>query len=156
MSSPSLPNAGAGCTPEPPLPRRPATRRERDRPGSGRSGTGPPLRTATLGVTAVLRPGPRVRLHLLGEVDRGSSPALSRYLQHWVGVSDCVTLDLSCVDFIDASGLTALLVGLHHAGRTGTHLRLARRPSHAAERTLAVSGVRTLFDDARHRCPHRH
>ncbi|WP_226356105.1 STAS domain-containing protein [Pseudonocardia sp. ICBG601] len=156
MSSLPFPRADDDRSPGPPLPRRPAARRGRDHPAPGWSGTGPPLRTDTLGVTAVLRPGPRVQLHLVGEVDRASSPALSRYLQHWVAVSDCVTLDLSCVDFIDASGLTALLIGLHHAGRTRTHLRLAHRPSHPAERTLAVSGVRTLFDDAGHRCPHRH
>lgn len=146
-------------------PRRRARTAMRPRRRTGPSGSprpdpddlGPPMTAGTLCVTAEPRPGHRVRLRCLGSIDHEAGPELSRYIQHWVEVSCCVVLDLSGVDRLDASGLSALMIGLHHAERRDGHLRLGRRPSPAADRLLARSGVRTVFEDAdaARPCPHR-
>ncbi|MFP5023315.1 STAS domain-containing protein [Pseudonocardia phyllosphaerae] len=102
----------------------------------------------TVRITAVPRPGGRVLLRCLGEIDSAAAPELTRELQRWVDGSCCVVLDLCGVTYLDASGLTALLVGLRHAEQVGGRLRLGRGVSRQVRRVLAASGVQTLFDDA--------
>lgn len=131
--------------------------RLRRHPGPDPDDVGPPMTAGTLRVTAEPRPGHRVLLRCLGTIDHEAGPELSRYVRHWVEVSCCVVLDLSGVDHLDASGLSALMIGLHHAERRDGHLRLGRRPAPTADRLLARSGVRTVFEDAdtARPCPHR-
>ncbi|WP_017573613.1 STAS domain-containing protein [Nocardiopsis halotolerans] len=56
----------------------------------------------------------------------------------------CVVVDLSAVEFIDASGVNALVRALHAATKAGHHLLLAR-PSRQLTRILDVLALTGLL-----------
>nr|WP_255426316.1 STAS domain-containing protein [Pseudonocardia sp. C8] len=93
-------------------------------------------------------PGRPVRVRCLGEVDTTTAAQLERDLCRWIDASCCVLLDLSSLEFVDASGLSGLVAAFEHARRAGHPLRLGRRCSRPVRRALAASGLLTLFDEA--------
>ena len=50
-------------------------------------------------------------------------------------------LDLSELDFIDSSGVQALVVGLKYARRSGRELEVDRRVSASVERLIEMMGI---------------
>ncbi|MEU7000417.1 STAS domain-containing protein [Nonomuraea sp. NPDC046570] len=80
-----------------------------------------------------------------GEIDLATAPELCA---HVAGVLDTgvtrVTLDLGGVTFMDASGLTALLVLRRHALGTGATLHLAALPRQV-RLILRVTGLDACF-----------
>lgn len=78
-----------------------------------------------------------------GEIDAHTAPELAAALAAESGRDELV-VDLSGVEFVDSSGLRALLE--EHHTRTGDGRRLVlRRPSGVVLRLFEVAGVRDHF-----------
>jgi anti-anti-sigma factor len=81
-----------------------------------------------------------------GDVDLSTSPALSRALDAALAdATSVVELDLSEVTFLDASGVSAILVAWHRADLDGIRLRLVR-PVTFVRRVLDITGVTTVCE----------
>jgi anti-sigma B factor antagonist len=84
--------------------------------------------------------GPRspTVLAVAGEIDLATAPELRRALSEVLADgSNEVTVDLSAVVFIDATGIGALVAAAHQAQGAGRRLSL-RAPSHQVRRILEV------------------
>ena len=82
-------------------------------------------------------------VELDGEIDIATAEeAFTRITT--TAVEDCVVVDLSAVEFIDASGVNALVRSLQTATRAGHHLLLAC-PSRQLVRILTVLGLTGLL-----------
>jgi anti-sigma B factor antagonist len=68
----------------------------------------------------------RVRLLLTGELDIASTPALEDRLSRLRANGLVVRLDLSKLEFIDSTGLRALIWAIDDANRNGWHLQIER------------------------------
>lgn len=84
-------------------------------------------------------------VHVAGEVDIHTSPALKAALGEAVG-SGCpvVVADLSGVMFIDSSGLGVLVGALRRAREAGGELRLVSA-NDAVIKILRITGLDTVF-----------
>jgi len=81
-----------------------------------------------------------------GEVDLSTSPELGRTLDTAVAeATSLVDLDLGGVTFLDASGVSAILVAWNRAHREGIRLRLVR-PTAFIRRVLKITGVSAVCD----------
>jgi anti-sigma B factor antagonist len=67
-----------------------------------------------------------VRVRVTGELDLSSSPQLEEVLRHEIAESRDVLLDLSHVQFIDSTGVHAILVGVRESQANGSDLRISR------------------------------
>jgi anti-sigma B factor antagonist len=79
-------------------------------------------------------------LRVAGEVDLETAPELSAALDAALTSSErAVVLDLAEVDFIDTSGVRALLDGRRLATERGTELTVIAPPGSAARRLLELT-----------------
>jgi anti-anti-sigma factor len=84
--------------------------------------------------------GTDVVLVISGEVDMASGGRLRSYLQEAVETGRRVVLDLDEVDFMDSTGLNAIVQALHQARKADGDL-VIRSASIPVRRLLDVSGV---------------
>jgi anti-sigma B factor antagonist len=94
---------------------------------------------------SVRRTGACVTVRVDGELEIVTAYQLESHVLSEVGNGDVVTLDLAGVEFMDSSGLRALLRLRQAAVRTGWELRLARIHPTVA-RMLTMVGAGRLFD----------
>lgn len=93
---------------------------------------------AALEVTIEEHPG-QTRLVLSGELDIASSETLEKQLAAVENSNpDALVLDLRAVEFIDSTGLRALIAADERARSAGRRLLVARGPG-AVERLLVVT-----------------
>ena len=103
------------------------------------------MRQDTLTIDLVLRDEEHATLCLAGEIDMSTAPdlraaALAALHHHGPNLN----LDLTQVDFMDSTGLEALMSTRRRANLGGGRLRLID-PGHTVLRVLEVSGVASLF-----------
>ena len=90
-----------------------------------------------------------VRLTLVGELDHLASQDLLTRLDECRAAGQPVRLDLSRLEFIDSSGVRAILVSVRDARRDGWRLEVERQVSWQVERVLDVLGIqRVLWPEA--------
>jgi len=80
---------------------------------------------------------------LIGELDIAVSDAIEQRLRQHRDDGRPVRLDLSQLDFIDSSGVQAVVLGLRHARRSGHHVEVDRRVSASVERLIEMMGIGT-------------
>jgi anti-sigma B factor antagonist len=85
----------------------------------------------------------RVTVGVSGEVDMATAPQLDECLSS-CGQAD-IMVDLSHCEFLDSSGLTALIRAYRAASATGHKLRTSGEPDHILK-VLEVSGLLDLFN----------
>ena len=71
-------------------------------------------------------PDGAIRLLLLGELDFAAIPSLRDELERVMGAHRVVRIDLSRLDFIDATGLRTIASAVADAGRNSRTLTLAQ------------------------------
>jgi anti-sigma B factor antagonist len=89
--------------------------------------------------------GTRSSLHLAGDLDIAAAPRLRRVLGDLMGsgVRE-VTVDLEETEFVDSSGLGALLWADHRLTAIGGELTIVNPCEHVA-RTFALAGLDSLI-----------
>jgi anti-anti-sigma factor len=92
----------------------------------------------------VTREHGQVVVHLRGELDLGSAPALSASLRPFERGERTVVVDLSDLTFCDSSGLTALIRFRNHAAEYGTRVAL-RSPRPAVKRVFELTNTDRLL-----------
>lgn len=92
-----------------------------------------------------LRSGQAAVVRVRGELDLSTAPLLDKQLVRLAdeGVQD-VTIDLADLDFIDSSGLSALVAGLKRLREQGGDLEL-RSLKPRMLRMLEITGVTSVF-----------
>lgn len=70
------------------------------------------------------RAGNRLRLHVTGELDLASMPALKNRLERLRAEKQSVLLDLSGLEFIDSAGIHLLISAFQHAREDGWQFAL--------------------------------
>jgi anti-sigma B factor antagonist len=97
-------------------------------------------------LTATLeREDGRAVLRVEGEIDLLTTPVLVEALDGALGGADALTVDLCAVDFMDSTGLRALLEARRRADEAGGVLFLRVRDGGPVDRLLDLAGVRDLF-----------
>lgn len=93
----------------------------------------------------VVRTGRAAVMQVQGELDLSTAPRLDKKLASLVdeGVLD-VTVDLTGLDFIDSSGLHALVGGLKRVREQGGDLEL-RSPRPSTRKVLEITGLLSVF-----------
>jgi anti-anti-sigma factor len=86
-------------------------------------------------------PGGYLRLILVGELDLASVPMFTTALRQLRLESEHVRLDLSELEFIDSTGVSALVVGLRDARQDDWDLEVDPRVSSQVDRVISVSGI---------------
>lgn len=81
------------------------------------------------------------RLTLTGELDIASTPELRERLQELGGTHQRVRLDLSGLEFMDSTGISAILLGLRDSKRDGWELEVAPSVSRQVARLLTLTGL---------------
>jgi len=82
-----------------------------------------------------------VRVALIGELDIAVSDAVEQRLRQLREDGRPVRLDLSRLDFIDSSGVQAVVLGIKHARRAGHELEVDPRVSPSVERLIDMMGI---------------
>jgi anti-sigma B factor antagonist len=82
-----------------------------------------------------------VRLMLVGELDIAVADAVQERLRQHRDSGRPVVLDLSELEFIDSSGVQAVVLGLKHARKSGHALEVDRRISPSVERMVNIMGI---------------
>lgn len=82
-----------------------------------------------------------VRLALIGELDIAVADRVERRLREHRDNGKTVRLDLSQLDFIDSSGVRAIVLGLKHARTGGHQLDVDRRVSSSVARMIEIMGI---------------
>lgn len=88
-----------------------------------------------------------VVIHVSGEIDTLTAPALSEQLAQRLPNAPLVVLDLSAVTFLGSAGLAALVAAKDDAAQRGALLRLVCG-SRIVTRALEATGLLGLFDVA--------
>jgi len=84
-------------------------------------------------------------IHLLGELDMSTAPALRERLLGLAGDGPThVTIDLSALSFVDSTGLSVLITGLKRIRQQGGDMAL-RSPTPATRRVLEITGLTEVF-----------
>ena len=86
-------------------------------------------------------------IHVSGEIDTLTAPALSEQLSRRLPAAPLVVLDLSAVTFLGSAGLAALVAAKEDAAQRGAVLRLVCG-SRIVTRALEATGLLGLFDVA--------
>ncbi|WP_369197966.1 STAS domain-containing protein [Streptomyces djakartensis] len=87
--------------------------------------------------------GPAVRV--AGDLDYDRAPELRRRIEELpLAAGQCLTLELSGLDFCDSSGITALLAARQHALAAGADVVLTGVPSNLM-RVLTLVGLDRVF-----------
>jgi anti-sigma B factor antagonist len=82
-----------------------------------------------------------VRLALIGELDIAVADDVEQRLRLHRDDGHPVRLDLSQLDFIDSSGVRAIVLGLKHARSGGAELDVDRRVSPTVGRMIEIMGI---------------
>jgi anti-sigma B factor antagonist len=82
-----------------------------------------------------------VRLTLIGELDIAVADALQDRLRQYADSGQAVRLDLSELEFIDSSGVQAVVLGLRDARRRGHALEVDRHLSATTKRMVEIMGI---------------
>ncbi len=101
--------------------------------------------TGTLSLSVSDDEGGRPVLALSGELDMATSPSLAQRLSELVAGGTDVVIDLRELDFIDSSGLGALIAARQQSIDRSASLSL-RRPSRTVMRVLSITGLDGVFD----------
>jgi anti-anti-sigma factor len=96
---------------------------------------------ATFEIRESVDPDGLIGLRLFGELDLEVSDVLARRLDALKTSGEPVRLDLSRLDFIDSSGVRAILLNVRDARRDGWRLEVARQFSGQVERTIKILGA---------------
>ena len=100
---------------------------------------------ATLEVVRLERAG-AIHLRLLGELDLGSAKELEAALRDAEAqASESVVVDLSRLDFIDSTGLSALVAADRRLRETGLRLALVPGPR-PVQRVFEITGLDRRFE----------
>ncbi|HEU0213793.1 MAG TPA: STAS domain-containing protein [Jiangellaceae bacterium] len=85
-------------------------------------------------------------VEVAGEVDMTSAPTLRDHLLGHIGLGEpCVVVDLSKVDFMDSTGLSALVVAYRQASEVGSSVLVAAaQPS--VRRVLEITQLDVLLE----------
>lgn len=82
-----------------------------------------------------------VRVQVEGELDLASSPQLEHLLEREISAGNDVMLDLSRVEFIDCSGLRAILWAASESRCNGRQLKRTSASSAQVRRLIEMAGV---------------
>jgi anti-sigma B factor antagonist len=82
-----------------------------------------------------------VRIALIGELDMAVADGVEERLREHRDRGNPVRLDLSQLEFIDSSGVRAIVLGLKHARRGGAKLDVDRRVSSTVTRMIEIMGI---------------
>jgi anti-sigma B factor antagonist len=91
---------------------------------------------------AVDRGAAHTTLSLRGELDMATAPRLDEALEHACAErAGEIVLDLAGLEFIDSSGVRAILLGREVCARNGCEYSVLRDLSASVERLFAMAGV---------------
>ena len=82
-----------------------------------------------------------VQLTLVGELDIAVAGMVEERLRRLRDDERRVRIDLSELEFIDSSGVRAIVLGLKHARQGGHELDVDRRVSSPVERMIQIMGI---------------
>ena len=82
-----------------------------------------------------------VRLALVGELDIAVADTVEERLRGLREGERRVRLDLSGLEFVDSSGVRAIVLGLKHARQCGHELDVDRRVSSPVQRMIEIMGI---------------
>jgi anti-sigma B factor antagonist len=82
-----------------------------------------------------------VRLTLVGELDIAVAAALRERLRRYADAGQAVRLDLSELEFIDSSGVQAVVLSLRDARRQGRSLEVDPHLSATTKRMIEIMGI---------------
>ena len=82
-----------------------------------------------------------VRLSLIGELDIAVADRVEERLRQLREDGRHVRLDLSGLEFIDSSGVRAIVLGVKHSRQAGHALDVDRRISSTVERMIDIMGI---------------
>lgn len=82
-----------------------------------------------------------IRLSLTGELDHLASQALLGRLDERRTAGEAVRLDLSRLEFIDSSGVRAILVSVREAASAAWHIEVDPRVSRQVKRVFDLLGI---------------
>jgi anti-sigma B factor antagonist len=82
-----------------------------------------------------------VRLALVGELDIAVADRVEERFRQLREDDRRVRLDLSKLDFIDSSGVRAIVLGLKHAREGGRELEVDERVSSTVARMIDIMGI---------------
>ena len=81
------------------------------------------------------------RVTLVGELDIAVADGVEERLRRLREAGSRVRLDLSQLDFIDSSGVRAIVLGLKHARQGGHELEVDRQISQTVRRMIDIMGI---------------
>jgi len=81
------------------------------------------------------------RVALVGELDIAVADGVEERLRRLRDAGRRARLDLSQLDFIDSSGVRAIVLGLKHARQGGHELEVDRRISPTVKRMIEIMGI---------------
>jgi anti-sigma B factor antagonist len=82
-----------------------------------------------------------IRVALIGELDIAVADRVDERLRAHRDDGDHVRLDLSQLEFIDSSGVRAIVLGLKHARVGGSELDVDRHVSSTVGRMIEIMGI---------------
>jgi anti-anti-sigma factor len=82
-----------------------------------------------------------VRLALIGELDLAVADTVEERLRRLRDDGRPARLDLSELEFIDSSGVRAIVLGLKHARQSGSELEVDRNVSATVARMIGIMGI---------------
>ena len=82
-----------------------------------------------------------IRLALIGELDIAVADRVEERLRRHGADGKRLRLDLSQLEFIDSSGVRAIVLGLRHARQSGHALEVHRQVSPAVRRMIEIMGI---------------
>ena len=82
-----------------------------------------------------------VRVALVGELDIAVAETVQERLRRLRDGGRPARLDLSELDFIDSSGVRAIVLWLKHARQSGSPLEVDRRIGGTVERMIEIMGI---------------
>lgn len=101
--------------------------------------------TRELVIDAASERGVRL-IALRGELDLASVPKLERELEAALADSEgAIVIDLSGLEFMDSTGLRALIMGQRRASEHERLFAIARKPGQLVARVLALAGADQAF-----------
>jgi anti-sigma B factor antagonist len=91
----------------------------------------------------------RISVAVRGELDLAHAADLKATLVRELAAGTSVLLDLSAVEFIDSTGLAAIVTALNHSKGPGAQLRLDSNLQPQARRLMELTGVLALLSSDR-------
>jgi anti-anti-sigma factor len=105
----------------------------------------PALKPTPFGIHVEPMGDGRVRARLDGELDLATVPELKDALRMQLAAGSDVVLDLSTLDFVDSSGLQAILILLSEAESLPGTLRIRTAMPSQVHRLLEIAGVLSVL-----------